>query len=76
MNVKHILSRKGHDVLTIEPTATLAAAVKMLAERRVGALVVTGAGDRIAGIISERDIVRALGEKGTAVRSMPRSPRR
>ena len=71
MNVKHILSRKGHDVLTIEPTATLAAAVKMLAERRVGALVVTGAGDRIAGIISERDIVRVLGEKGTAVLDAP-----
>jgi CBS domain-containing protein len=71
MNVKHILSRKGHDVLTIEPTATLAAAVKMLAERRVGALVVTGAGDRIAGIISERDIVRVLGEKGTAALDAP-----
>jgi len=71
MNVKHILSIKGHDVLTIEPAATLAAAVKMLAERRVGALVVTGAGGRIAGIISERDIVRALGENGTAVLSSP-----
>jgi len=71
MNVNHILSRKGHDVLTIEPAATLAAAVKMLAERRIGALVVSGAGGRIAGIISERDIVRALDEKGTAVLASP-----
>src|SRR3984893_203590 len=71
MTVKAILSRKGNEVLTIEPTATLAAAVKMLAQRRVGALVVTGAGRRIAGIISERDIVRALDEKGTAVLDAP-----
>src|ERR1700674_1759517 len=71
MTVKAILSRKGNEVLTIEPTATLAAAVKMLAQRRIGALVVTGPGRRIAGIISERDIVRALDEKGTAVLDAP-----
>jgi CBS domain-containing protein len=64
MTVKSILSRKGHDVLTIEPTAALSAATKLLAERRIGALVVTGADHRIVGIISERDIVRALGERG------------
>ena len=61
MTVMSILSRKGHDVLTIEPTAALSAAIKLLAERRIGALVVTGADHRIVGIISERDIVRALG---------------
>lgn len=71
MNVKQILSRKGRDVLTIEPAATLAAAVKLLAERHIGALIVAGAGGRIAGIISERDIVRALDEKGTAVLGSP-----
>ena len=71
MTVKAILSRKGNEVLTIEPTATLGAAVKMLAHRRIGALVVTGPGRRIAGIISERDIVRALDEKGTAVLDAP-----
>jgi CBS domain-containing protein len=69
MNVNHILSRKGHDVFTIEPTATLGAAVKMLAENRIGALVVTGADRHITGIISERDIVRALDKKGVAVLS-------
>jgi CBS domain-containing protein len=71
MTVKSILSRKGHDVLTIEPTAALAAATKLLAERRIGALVVTGADYRIVGIISERDIVRALGERGAQVLEAP-----
>src|SRR5580704_13212400 len=71
MTVKDILSQKGTEVLTIEPTATLAAAVKMLAQRRIGALVVTGPGRRIVGIISERDIVRVLDEKGTAVLAVP-----
>jgi CBS domain-containing protein len=71
MTVNDILSQKGNQVLTIEPTATLAAAVQMLAQRRIGALVVTGADDRIVGIISERDIVRMLGENGTAVLGAP-----
>ena len=44
MTVKAILSRKGSDVVTIAPTANLAAAVKLLAERRIGAVIVTGAG--------------------------------
>ena len=43
----------------------------MMAQRRIGALVVTGAGRRIVGIISERDIVRVLDEKGPAVLAAP-----
>jgi CBS domain-containing protein len=66
MTVKAILSRKGRDLVTIAPTANLSEAVKLLAERRIGALVVTGADSRVAGILSERDIVRALGERGPA----------
>jgi CBS domain-containing protein len=66
MTVKAILSRKGRDVVTIAPTADLADAVKLLAARRIGAVVVTGADNRVAGILSERDIVRALGERGPA----------
>ena len=50
---------------------TLAAAVRTLVGQRVGALVVTGADDRIVGIISERDIVRVLDEKGAAVLDAP-----
>ena len=66
MTVKAILSRKGRDVVTIAPTANLSEAVKLLAERRIGAVVVTGADNHVAGILSERDIVRALGERGAA----------
>ena len=58
MTVKAILSAKGTDVLTIDPTTNLAAAAKLLAERKIGALVVTGPDHRVVGIVSERDIVK------------------
>ena len=64
MTVKSVLTRKGTSVTTIEPTANVAAAVKLLGEQRIGALVVTGAGRRVIGILSERDIVRALAQHG------------
>src|SRR6476659_1251366 len=64
MTVKAILSRKGSDVVTIAPTATLTDAVKLLAERRIGALIVTGPDSRVAGILSERDIVRSVAAGG------------
>ena len=67
MTVKAILSQKGSDVLTIDPAATLAAAAKLLAERRIGAVLVTGVDGRLSGILSERDIVRALAERGADV---------
>ena len=62
----NILSAKGRDVATIEPTATVADAAKILAERKIGALVVTGADGRVIGIVSERDIVRALASTAPA----------
>jgi CBS domain-containing protein len=73
MNVQTILATKGTDVLTIEPTATVGAAVGILAKRRIGALVVLGPQGRVIGIVSERDIVRALSELGTAVLEQPLS---
>ena len=68
MNVKAILAAKkfGGDTIGIEPTAKLAAAVTLLATHRIGALVIRGAGGRLAGILSERDIVRALAEHGAS----------
>ena len=66
MTVRGILSRKGRDVVTIAPTASLSEAVKLLAERRIGAIIVTGADNRVAGILSERDIVRTLSLRGPA----------
>jgi len=64
MTVKAILSRKGNEVITIEPTVTLSAAVQVLAERRIGAVLVVGDDGQVAGILSERDIVRALAQRG------------
>jgi CBS domain-containing protein len=64
MTVRAILSCKGGDVTTIKPTASLVTAAKVLAERRIGALVVMDTAERVAGILSERDIVRALAERG------------
>ena len=66
MTVKAILSVKGTEVLTIEPTTNLAAAAKLLAERKIGALVVTGPDQRVVGIVSERDIVQELAAHGPA----------
>jgi CBS domain-containing protein len=64
MTVKAILSNKGSNVTTIEPTTVLASAIGILAEQRIGALVVLGPEQRVIGILSERDIVRALAERG------------
>lgn len=66
MTVKSILDAKGYDVFTLNPDATLAQAAGLLAEKRIGAVVVTDDGGRILGILSERDIVRAIGESGAA----------
>ncbi len=71
MTVKIILSGKGGDVISIEPTATLETAVKTLAEHSIGALLVLGPDRRVIGILSERDIVRALGEQGADVLAQP-----
>ena len=73
MTVKAILSSKGSDVFTIEPTATLGTATEMLANRRIGALLVLGADRRVIGILSERDIVRALAAQGAAALTQPLS---
>ena len=71
MNVKTILAAKGGDIIHIEPTANLAAAAKLLSKHRIGAVVIRGAGGRLAGILSERDIVRALAESGAAALDIP-----
>ena len=66
MTVRSILDSKGHQVLNVEPDAKLAAAIKILGERKIGAVLVMSQG-RIEGILSERDIVRALSERGAGV---------
>ncbi len=64
MTVKAILEAKGHDVVTLGPNEKLSEAVRLLAEHRIGALVVANGDRKIVGIISERDIVRVLGKSG------------
>ena len=60
MLVDQILDAKGRDVATVAPDASIADAVRELAERNVGALVVSADGSSVDGIVSERDIVRQL----------------
>jgi CBS domain-containing protein len=71
MNVSIILAGKGHEIVTIEPNASLTDAVHLLADKRIGAALILGADRHIAGIISERDIVSALAERGAAALEEP-----
>jgi CBS domain-containing protein len=71
MSLKSILAAKSGDVICIEPTADLAAAAKLLSTHRIGVLVVLDADCRIVGILSERDIVRAMAESGGAFLQVP-----
>ncbi|MEX3009378.1 CBS domain-containing protein [Hoeflea sp. TYP-13] len=67
MTVKAILDQKGRDVFTVGPDITVAEAGKQLSVHKIGAIVVVDSADKICGILSERDIVRALAENGPAV---------
>jgi CBS domain-containing protein len=73
MTVKSILATKGSEVFTVDPTATLEAAVEILSQRRIGALVVLGAEQRVIGILSERDVVMALAVTGASALKQPLS---
>ncbi|UDY35403.1 CBS domain-containing protein [Dermatobacter hominis] len=71
MRVSSILSSKGSTVATTAPSASLAEAVNELRLRGVGALVVSTDGRGIEGILSERDIVRRLAERGESILHEP-----
>lgn len=75
MSVSRILAEKGHEVQTIQPHRTLSEAAAILSERKIGAAVVTGADGAVLGILSERDIVRALAQSGAAALDEPVSRR-
>ena len=70
MTVRAILDTKGHQIQSVEPDDKLSAAIKILAERKIGAVLAISKG-RIEGILSERDIVRVLGERGAAALDEP-----
>ena len=70
MTVRAILDSKGHHIQSVEPDTKLSAAIKILAERKIGAVLVMSKA-HIEGILSERDIVRVLGEHGAGVLDEP-----
>jgi len=71
MKVSAMLAVKGRDVATISQGQSLADAIRTLKERRIGALVVTGGFPPLVGILSERDVVRALAQHGAEALTMP-----
>jgi CBS domain-containing protein len=71
MNVAAILKQKGRAITTARPTVTLMEIANKLAAKRIGAIVIVGAGGEVAGIISERDIIRALSMQGPACLTLP-----
>lgn len=70
MRISEILRRKGDSVVTIAPDATVRDLLQRLAEYNIGAVVVSGTGHTIEGIVSERDVVRRL-VGGAAVLDAP-----
>jgi len=71
MIIARILAGKGHDVVTIEPERTLADTVRLLDEKRIGAVAVADAKHPVRGVISERDIARAVAQRGAAAFDEP-----
>ena len=66
MTVRAILDLKGRDVTTIAPDKSLGDAASLMSQHKIGALVVTVADRRVTGILSERDIVKAVSADGAA----------
>lgn len=71
MNVAAILKAKGRAVSTARPDATLRDISSRLTAKRIGAIVIVGDNGKVAGIISERDVIRAVSEHGEHALSMP-----
>ena len=71
MNVKEILNVKGASVASVAPDSSIATAAALLGEKKIGALLVQDAAGAVVGILSERDIVRALPGDGPAALEQP-----
>ncbi|MGB3761967.1 MAG: CBS domain-containing protein [Ornithinimicrobium sp.] len=71
MRIHEVLRRKGSTVATVQPQATVSDLVELLAEKGIGSVVVSNDGDDVAGIVSERDIVRGLRESGSELLEQP-----
>jgi CBS domain-containing protein len=71
MRIHDVVKRKGATVVTVRSDASVTALLDLLAEHRIGAVVVSDDGETIAGIVSERDVVRHLQQRGAAVLDEP-----
>jgi len=71
MRISDVLRVKGTEVVTVTPDTTVRRLLSVLAEYRIGAVVVSADGASVDGIVSERDIVRALAVRGASVMSEP-----
>jgi CBS domain-containing protein len=71
MRISDVLRGKGTQVVTVTPDTTVRQLLAVLAEHRIGAVVVSHDGTAVDGIASERDIVRALARRGAAVLASP-----
>ena len=67
MRIEDIIRGKGAGVVTIAPSASVEELVALLGEHRIGAVIVSSDGLHIAGIVSERDVVRGLGKQGASI---------
>ncbi len=65
MQVRHILQEKGRAIVAIAQSATVGDAAQLLAEKRIGAVLVQDAQNKLSGILSERDVVRAVAADGS-----------
>jgi len=73
MSVVQILKSKPRDITTLPPQRTIAEAAGVMAERRIGAVIITTPEGGIAGILSERDVVRAMAQHGAPALDHPLS---
>jgi CBS domain-containing protein len=71
VQISQLLRRKGHEVATIDGSESVRTALALLAERGVGAVVVSSDGQHVEGILSERDVARGLHERGAALLTDP-----
>ena len=71
MNVAAILKHKGREVFTTTPDTSLLDIAEMLGTHGIGCIVITGADGKVAGIVSERDIVREIARAGSKVLKEP-----
>ena len=71
MSVERILTHKGHDVVTADASISLHDVARILADKRIGSVVLVSGDRRIKGIISERDVVRACAEHGAKWTDIP-----